>query len=577
MRAGNVTRNNKEPELHETLIRPLVELFLGVILLLIIASAFAFSEPPRHVDLYCHRTANQDVPENTLESLDQAALLGCDAVEVDIRRTLDGVLVLNHDGFLERLSDGIGEVEKSYYADLQLRDFGSWMSPRFAGLHIATFADAVRMARRDHVQIILDIKTPGLVPDILSALREENMLDRVHWPPDSDEVKSLVPNANIGVDESWVQPGVSGAEVARLHSQHKRVIVNFSGNGHELDLAAMKAAVCNGADGISVDFPRIGADAVGRPVEQRLNSLIAQANSGATPKRAEAILTLSRYRGFPLTPHFAEWLLDPDDRVSRAAAIALVSTHPQPELPVFTAALHATNAAARANAAWALGQLRVPASNLTPLLHDKDPHVLAETLAALSRMHGTVDSALLIDLLHHGDITVRGPAALALAAHDPDHAAPVITSQLQDEVKLARAHYDRWATQGKPKLAQAEIDVIVGYYRCEMKMVQALGLLRDPAATRALEAEAFRPDLDFSQMNGVVASFQLWDRIATDPKPALTALASDPVSANRAEWMLVHAGPAVLPSVQAALASATPGARERLLEIQKLLVLPPLQ
>jgi len=577
MRARDTRQNNTEPELHETLVLPLVELFLGVILLLLVASAFAFGEPSRHVALYCHRTANQDVPENTIESLDQAALLGCDYVEVDVRRTLDGVLVLNHDGFLERLSDGIGEVEESYYADLQLRDFGGWMSPRFAGLHIATFADALRMARRDHIQLMLDIKAPGLVSDILSAVREENMVDRVRWPPDSDEVKKLVPNANIGVDESWVQPGVGNAEVARLHSQHKRVIVNFSANGHELDLEAMKAAVCAGADGINVDFPRVGADAVGRPVEQRLNSLIAQANSGAPPKRAEAILTLSRYKDFALAPHFAQWLLDADDHVSRAAAIALVSTRPRPELPVFTGALHSTNAVARANAAWALGQLRAPTSILVPLLQDKDPHVLAETLAALSRMPGTVDSALLLDLLHHADITVRGPAALAFATHDPENASGNIAAQLQDEVKLARAHYDRWAAQGKPKLAQAEIDVIVGYYRCEMKMVQALALLRDPVATRALEVEAFRPDLDFSQMNGVVASFQLWDRIAADPAPALAALASDPVAANRAEWMLIHAGAAVLPAIRAAQASATPDVRQRLLEIEKIESLPPTQ
>jgi len=107
--------------------------------------------------------------------------------------------------------------------------------------------------------------------------------------------------------------------------------------------------------------------------------------------------------------------------------------------------------------------------------------------------------------------------------------------------------------------------------------VQALGLLRDPAATRALEVEAFRPDLDFSQMNGVVASFQLWDRIAADPTPALAALASDPVAANRAEWMLIHAGPAVLPAIRAAQASATPDVRQRLLEIEKIASLPPTQ
>jgi glycerophosphoryl diester phosphodiesterase len=216
-----------------------------------------------------------------------------------------------------------------------------------------------------------------------------------------------------------------------------------------------------------------------------------------------------------------------------------------------------------------LGQLRAPASTVAPLLRDNDPQVLAETLTALSRMPGTVDSAPLLHLLQHGAITVRGPAALALATHDPRHAAPAVDAQLRSEVKLARAHYDRWAAENKPKLEQSEIDVIVGYYRCEMKMVQALGQLHDAAATRALEGEAFRPDLDFSQMNGVVASFQLWDRVAADPARVVAALGGDPVAANRAEWMLIQAGPTVLPAVRAALATASPAARERLVEIEK--------
>ncbi|HEX3437047.1 MAG TPA: glycerophosphodiester phosphodiesterase family protein, partial [Pseudacidobacterium sp.] len=99
---------------------------------------------PGGVQLLCHRTANEDVPENTLESLEQAALLGCNVVEIDLRRTLDGKIVLNHDGILERLTDGIGEVENTYYGDLELRDAGAWMGDRFAGLHIVLLEDALR-------------------------------------------------------------------------------------------------------------------------------------------------------------------------------------------------------------------------------------------------------------------------------------------------------------------------------------------------------------------------------------------------------------------------------------------------
>jgi glycerophosphoryl diester phosphodiesterase len=381
-------------------------------------------------------------------------------------------------------------------------------------------------------------------------------------------VKQLIPNANIGAGESWVEPGITAEKVAELHGKGKRVIASFSANGHELDLPAMRAAVRAGVDGVNVDYPRLGADAVGRPIEERLATLIAQANTGPASARAQAILTLSRYSGFQLTPYFTRWLLDADNPVSRAAAVALVTVRPTPELAVFTEALASRNPSARANAAWALGQLRAPASTLVPQLHDADAHVLAETLLALSRMPGRVQSKPLLELLTHGDIAVRGEAALALAAHDPKLAAVAISAQLQSEVKHARTHYDRWAAQNKPKLAQPEIDVIMGYYRCQMKMVQALTLLHDPTATHALETEAFRPDLDFSQMNGVVAAFQLWERIGSDPSAALAALSSgDAVTANHAEWALLHAGPAALPAIQEAFRTATPSARQRLIRI----------
>src|SRR6202044_4225810 len=86
----------------------------------VFATAYAYAFAPGETKLLCHRTANEDVPENTLESLEQAALLGCDLVEIDLRRTLDGKIVLNHDGIMEHLTDGIGETENSYYGDLRL-------------------------------------------------------------------------------------------------------------------------------------------------------------------------------------------------------------------------------------------------------------------------------------------------------------------------------------------------------------------------------------------------------------------------------------------------------------------------
>jgi len=524
---------------------------------------------PGRVELLCHRTANQDVPENTLESLEQAALLGCNVVEIDLRKTLDGKIVLNHDGILERLTDGVGDPEKTYYDDLQLLDAGAWMGERFSGMRITLFEDVLRLARERDIRLILDIKTKGIGVDVLELLQREGMLKRVQFNGEWADVKQLYPAAtDAGDGTKWVQPGVTEEEVKTYHSQGKAVVANFSANAHEMDLTAMKAAVAVGVDGINVDYPRLGADAVGRPVERRLNALEVKASAGESSARSAAILELSRYRGFPLESDFTHWLLDADDHVSRAAALALLTSRPRAPISAFSEALRSEHADARANAAWALGIMGAPASYLLPLLKDKDPLVLQQALLAISRAPGDVNAEMLLPILSQGDVTVRGEAAMALARHQPDVALKAIPVQLQLEMKAAVRLGDDYVRRGKPKLTQAETDEIMGYFRCQMKMVQALSMLKGAGAIQELEELAFRPGDDSAQFDSIVAAFQLWDRIGVDALPAVQALGSNDVQvANRAEWMLVQAGPAVLPEVRKALRSENAAVRERAIRI----------
>src|ERR1700722_13733998 len=112
------------------------KLSLLLLMLLAVLSARAGILERGKVQLICHRTANRDMPENTLESLALAARMGCSVVEIDLRITLDGEVVLNHDGLLERLTNGMGEADKSYFDELTMLDAGSWMGTRFAGLRI---------------------------------------------------------------------------------------------------------------------------------------------------------------------------------------------------------------------------------------------------------------------------------------------------------------------------------------------------------------------------------------------------------------------------------------------------------
>ena len=527
--------------------------------------------------LLCHRTANRDLPENTLESLAFAARMGCDIVEVDVRRTADGELVLNHDGFLDRFTDTTGEVESTESRELDRMDFGSWMGERFKGMRIAHFDEALLLARELNIGLYLDIKTSGIGRQVLAALDQEGMTKRVIFGGEWGDIRALNPSANEDASVG-VEPGFLGEQVQAAHAQRKIVIANFILNGHEFDLDGMRKAVALGADGIMVDYPRLGAEAVGRPVEEKIAALSKHADQGSTQERVHAIRELSFFVGFPLQKHFLRWLLDEDEQVSHEAALALVVSRPRPSVSVFEPAIHSKSAAARTNAAWAIGVLADDApqsskcaSLLVPLLKDESTAVVKQALVAISRCPRNaraVPSATLLAILSGPEPVLRGLAAVALAKQHPQIAAREVSRQLAKEENQSESFNEQWTSRGRPKLSQAEIDNTVELYRAEMKDLQALSSIADHEATQELASQAFRPGHDYSMTQIVVAGFGLWDRLGEDPSPALKALASNKSGvADWAEWTLVQAGPAVLPAVRKALIGSGPDLRQRLVQI----------
>ena len=56
----------------------------------------------RSVLVVAHRGAWREAPENSLEAIEKAIEMGVDVVEIDVRRTLGGELVLHHDRFFFR-------------------------------------------------------------------------------------------------------------------------------------------------------------------------------------------------------------------------------------------------------------------------------------------------------------------------------------------------------------------------------------------------------------------------------------------------------------------------------------------
>ena len=83
--------------------------------------------------IIAHRGDVTNAPENTLAAFRSAYDLGADGIELDVRLTRDGQLIVYHDRCLNRTSNGTGPVNRSTLADIRSLDVGAWFGAQFKG------------------------------------------------------------------------------------------------------------------------------------------------------------------------------------------------------------------------------------------------------------------------------------------------------------------------------------------------------------------------------------------------------------------------------------------------------------
>ena len=139
-----------------------IAVWLGCCLLTVWTnSSFAEECPARAVtQIIAHRGSSADRPENTLASTRRAIEVGATAVEVDVRTTKDGVLVLSHDATLNHATNGTGKINDKTLGEIQQLDAGSKFDPKFAGERVPTLAQ-VLMLCKDKIDVLLDLKETG--------------------------------------------------------------------------------------------------------------------------------------------------------------------------------------------------------------------------------------------------------------------------------------------------------------------------------------------------------------------------------------------------------------------------------
>jgi glycerophosphoryl diester phosphodiesterase len=223
-----------------------------------------------------HRAGAHDAPENTLLALERAIAARADMAEIDVQRTRDGVVVVNHDADLMRMAQDPRKIAATDYDD-------------FAGARLGqddeSAADERRLARldefldraSDRIRLAIELKYYGwdaeLAPQVVSEIRARHAEQRVMLISLSlqaiEQVRGLAPDIASGYLSSVSVGALDRLPVKALALSRQRSTAGVIGEAHARglevyvwtvnDAAGMIEMIGRGADGIITDDPAIAA------------------------------------------------------------------------------------------------------------------------------------------------------------------------------------------------------------------------------------------------------------------------------------------------------------------------------
>ncbi len=129
-----------------------------------------------------HRGAAGLAPENTLAAIRAAIGTGAAFIEIDLRRSKDGEVILMHDPTLDRTTNGMGRVGEYTFAQIRSMDAGSWFDASFEGEKVPAFSEAAELLQPAPASVLIELKDDwddAQLAPVVEELRELQMLNRV--------------------------------------------------------------------------------------------------------------------------------------------------------------------------------------------------------------------------------------------------------------------------------------------------------------------------------------------------------------------------------------------------------------
>jgi len=137
------------------------------------------SSPRQLPQCWGHRGASATFPENTLASFRQAILDGAEGIETDVHMSLDGTIIMFHDAYLNRTTNGKGLISKQQYKD----GIDKLQTTKLPAQRICTFRETLDLMlepQAKHVLLNVDVKLDN-DPEVLFARMNEIVMEYENW------------------------------------------------------------------------------------------------------------------------------------------------------------------------------------------------------------------------------------------------------------------------------------------------------------------------------------------------------------------------------------------------------------
>ena len=230
-----------------------------------------------------HRGLLRHAPENTLPAFAACLELRM-GIELDIRTTSDGYLVVIHDDNLQRTTNGPNKsVRDATLAEVKTLDAGSWFDVGYQEVKVPTLEETFKLIqKRKQGPTIIALNVKQITRDgerkLVALMVKYDMLDNSFAFDQSREVserlKEINPRVRIGknvnrasftdrleedfLDVFLLTSTPTKEDVDRLHQHHKQALYNYAGAGeNRRNASAWRQTQAAGVDGMLTDYPTL--------------------------------------------------------------------------------------------------------------------------------------------------------------------------------------------------------------------------------------------------------------------------------------------------------------------------------